>query len=163
MKVTVWKEAGFSAFQDCFDTTDCEMFIQAATYNNLTDTDEYTDIVTAYITKCIEDVTHTKSIIIRANQKQCLTWDVHRLLRARDNAFRAGEETGLRTARANLSRGIRKAEQDYTHKITSHFKDSRDSQSLWRGIQAITDYKSTSRSCESNISMLNNLNRFFAR
>lgn len=159
----MWPEAGFSAFQDCFDTTDCEMFIQAATYKNLTDTDEYTDTVTSYITKCIEDVTHTKSIIIRANQKPWLTWDVHRLLRARDNAFRAGEETGLRTARVNLSRGIRKAEQDYTHKITSHFKDSRDSQSLWRGIQAITDYKSTLRSCESNIWMLNNLNSFFAR
>ena len=62
-----------------------------------------------------------------------------------------------------LSRGIRKAKREYTNKITSHFKDSKNAQSLWQGIQAITDYKPASRSCESDITLLNNLNRFFAR
>ncbi len=32
------------------------MFKQAATYNNTTDLQEYTETVTAYITKCIDDV-----------------------------------------------------------------------------------------------------------
>ncbi len=89
--------------------------------------------------------------------------DVHWLLRARDNAFRAGDETGLRAARANLSRGIRKAKQEYTHKRSCHFKDSRDTRSLWQGIQTITDYKPAPQLCDSNISLLNNLNSFFAR
>ena len=93
------------------------MFKQAATHNNLTDIEDYTDTVTSYISKCIDDVTHTKTIITQANQKPWLTGDVHRLLRARDNAYRAGDETGLRTVRANLSRGIRKAKQEYTNKI----------------------------------------------
>ncbi|KAG5266241.1 hypothetical protein AALO_G00228740 [Alosa alosa] len=39
--------------------------------------------------------------------------------------------------------------------------DSRNAQSLWQGIQA--DYKPAPQSCESNIPLLNNLNRFFAR
>ncbi|KAJ8336082.1 hypothetical protein SKAU_G00394250 [Synaphobranchus kaupii] len=159
-QVRVWPEGASSALQDCFDTTDWEMFKQAATYNNHTDIEEYTDTVTSYISKCIDDVTHTKTIITRANRKPCL---VHRLLRARDNAFRAGDETGLRAARANLSRGIRKAKQEYTHKITCHFKDSRDTRSLWQGIQTITDYKPVPQLCDSNISLLNNLNSFFAR
>ena len=94
--------------------------------------------------------------------KPWLTGDVHRLLRARANAFRAGDVSGLRTARTNLSCSIRKVKQDYTHRITSHFRDSRDAQSLWQGIQPITDYKPTPQSCESNISLLNNLNSFFA-
>ncbi|KAJ8366183.1 hypothetical protein SKAU_G00150140 [Synaphobranchus kaupii] len=158
-QVRVWPEGASSALQDCFDTTDWEMFKQAATYNNHTDIEEYTDTVTSYISKCIDDVTHTKTIITRANRKPCL---VHRLLRARDNAFRAGDETGLRAARANLSRGIRKAKQEYTHKITCHFKDSRDTRSLWQGIQTITDYKPAPQLCDSNISLLNNLNSFFA-
>ena len=76
--------------------------------SNHTDTEEYTDTVISYITKCIDDVTYTKSIITWANRKPWLTGDVHRLLRARDSAIRAGDESGLRTARANLSRGIRK-------------------------------------------------------
>jgi len=45
----------------------------------------------------------------------------------------------MRTARANLSRGIKEAKKKYTHKITTHFKDSRNAQSVWQGIQAITD------------------------
>ncbi|KAI3352137.1 hypothetical protein L3Q82_020949 [Scortum barcoo] len=125
-EVRVWPQEATSALQDCFGTTDWEMFKEAATYNNLIDVEEYTDTVTSYITKCIDDVTHIKSITTRANRKPWLTGDVHRLLKARDKAFKAGDESALRTARANLSRGIRKAKQDYTNKITSHFKDSKN-------------------------------------
>ena len=162
-QVNVWPEGASDALQDCFDTTDWEMFKQASTYNNQTDIEEYTDTVTSYITKCIDDVTHTKDIITRANWKPWLTGDVLRLLRARDKAYRAGDEAGMRTARANLSRGIKEAKKEYTHKITTHFKDSRNAQSLWQGIQALTDYKPAPQSCERNIPLLNNLNRFFAR
>lgn len=162
-QVRVWPEGATSALQDCFEKTDWGMFKDAATYNNQTDIEEYTDTVTSYITKCTDDVTHTKNIITRANQKPWLTGDVLRLLRARNIAFRAGDESGLKTARANLSRGIRKAKQDHTHKITAHFRDSRDARSLWQGIQAITDYSPAPQSCESNPSLLNSLNSFFAR
>ncbi|KAI3374501.1 hypothetical protein L3Q82_006316 [Scortum barcoo] len=74
---------------------DWEMFKEAATYNNLIDVEEYTDTVTSYITKCIDDVTHIKSITTRANRKPWLTGDVHRLLKARDKAFKAGDESAL--------------------------------------------------------------------
>ncbi len=39
---------------------------QAATYNNTTDLQEYSETVTAYITKCIDDVMVTKTITVRA-------------------------------------------------------------------------------------------------
>ncbi|KAG5267420.1 hypothetical protein AALO_G00221550 [Alosa alosa] len=162
-EVRVWPEGAVSQLQDCFETTDWDIFKTAATHNNHIDIEEYTDTVTSYITKCINVVTEIKHITTRANQKPWLTGDVHRLLRARDKAFKAGDVAGLRTARANLSQGIRKAKKDYTDKITTHFKDSRDAQSLWQGIQAITDYKPAPQSCENNTSLLNDLNRFFAR
>ncbi len=107
----MWPEGSSEALQDCFDTTDWDMFKQAATYNNTTDLQEYTETVTAYITKCIDDVMVTKTITVRANQKPCLTGEVYRLLKARNAAFRAGDEVGLRTARANLSHGIREAKR----------------------------------------------------
>ena len=162
-EVRVWPEGSTVALQDCFETTDWGMFREAATHNNNTDIEEYTDTVTSYISKCIDDVTHMKTITNRANQKPWLTGDVHRLLKARNKAFRAGDEAGLRTARANLSRGIRQAKRDHTHKVVSHFNDSKDAQSLWKGIQAITDYKPAPRSCESDTTLLNNLNSFYAR
>ncbi len=82
-----------------------------------------------------------QSITVRANQKPWLTGEVYRLLKARNAAFRAGDEEGLRTARANLSRGIREAKRQYSRRIAHRFSDSRDTRSLWQGIQTITDYK----------------------
>ncbi len=139
------------------------MFKQAATYNNTTDLQEYTETVTAYITKCIDDVTVTKTITVRANQKPWLTGEVYRLLKARNAAFRAGDEEGLKTARANLSRGIREAKRKYSRRIAHRFSDSRDTRSLWQGIQTITDYKPPPQTCDSTIPLLNELNAFFAR
>ncbi len=139
------------------------MFKQAATYNNTTDLQEYTETVTAYITKCIDDVTVTKTITVRANQKPWLTGEVYRLLKARNAAFRAGDEEGLKTARANLYRSIREAKRQYSRRIAHCFSDSRDTRSLWQGIQTITDYKPPPQTCDSTIPLLNELNAFFAR
>ncbi|KAL0153828.1 hypothetical protein M9458_050858 [Cirrhinus mrigala] len=154
-QIQVWPEGSSEALQDCFDTTDWSMFKQAATYNNTTDLQEYLETVTAYINKCTEDVTVTKTITVRANQKPWMTGEVYRLLKARN--------ASLKTARANLSRGIREAKRQYSRGISNHFKDSRDTQSLWRGIQTITDYKPPPQTCDSTISLLNELNTFFAR
>ncbi|XP_028826871.1 zinc finger matrin-type protein 4-like [Denticeps clupeoides] len=54
-QIQVWPKGSSEVFQDCFNTTDWNMFKQAATYNNITDLQEYTETVTAYITKCTED------------------------------------------------------------------------------------------------------------
>ncbi len=157
-QIQVWPEGSSEALQDCFNTTDWNMFKQAATYNNTTDLQEYSETVTAYITKCIDDVTVTKTITVQANQKPWLTGEVYRHLKARNAAFRAGDEVGLRTARANLSRGIREAK--YSRRIAHRFSDSRDTR---QGIQTITDYKPPPQTCDSTIPLLNELNAFFTR
>ncbi len=88
------------------------MFKEAATYNNHTDLHEYTETVTADIKKCIDDVTVTKTIInTHANQKPWMTAEVRGLLKTRDEAFRSGDKAALKTARANLSCGIKNAKQ----------------------------------------------------
>ncbi len=88
--------------------TDWNMFKEAATYNNHTDLQEYTETVTAYIKKCIDDVTVTKIITTIANQKPWMTAEVRGLLKTRDEAFRSGDKAAFKTARANLSCGIKK-------------------------------------------------------
>ncbi len=40
-QIQVWPDGSSEALQDCFDTTDWDMFKQAATYNNATDLQEY--------------------------------------------------------------------------------------------------------------------------
>ncbi len=49
----------------------------------------------------------TKTITTRANQKPWMTAEVLRLLKTRDDAFRSGDKAVLKTARANLSCGIK--------------------------------------------------------
>lgn len=123
-QVRVWPEEASFALQDCFDTTDWQVFRQAATCYDNKDIEKYTDTVTSYITKCIENVSYSRTITTRANRKPWLTGEVHKLLRARNAAFRAGDVDGRGTTRANLSRGNRKAKQDHTKKLTSYFRDS---------------------------------------
>ncbi|KAI5614754.1 gastrula zinc finger protein XlCGF28.1-like, partial [Silurus asotus] len=94
---------------DCFECTDWDMFREAATNGDFINLEEYTSTVTSYIGKCIDDVTTSKTITIRSNQKPWMTAKVRALLKTRDSAFRAGDKTALKTARAKLSRAIREA------------------------------------------------------
>ncbi|KAI2643798.1 hypothetical protein H4Q32_029977 [Labeo rohita] len=152
-----------STLQDCFQCTDWNMFREAATYNNHTDLHEYTETVTAYIKKYIDDVTVTKTITTRANQKPWMTAEVRGLLKTRDDAFRSGDKAALKTARANLSRGIKQAKRLYAQKINNHFTDSKDTRSLWQAIQTITDYKPLPQACDDDTALPDALNKFYAR
>lgn len=130
----MWPEAS-EALQDCFDTTHWNMFKQAATYNKTTDLQENSETVTVYITKCIDDVTVTQAFTVQANQKPWITGEVYRLLKMRNAAFRAGNEVGQRTARANLSRNIREAMIQHSRRIVHQFQNSKDTRNLWQVLQ----------------------------
>ncbi len=155
---TAWKTP--SALQDCFQDTDWNMFKEADTYNNYTDLQEYTETVTAYIKNCIDDVTVPKTITY---QKPWMTAEVRGLLKTRDEAFRSGDKAALKTARANLSRGIKNAKRSYAQKNTDYFTDSRDTRSLWQGIQTITDYKPPPQAFNDDTSLPDALNHFYSR
>ncbi len=114
--------------------------------------------MTAYIKNCIDNVTVTKTITTRANQKPWVTAKVRGLLKTRDEAFRSGDKAALKTARANLSRGIKLAKRSYAKQINDHFTDSRKTRSLWQAIQTITDYKA----CDDDTSLPDALNHFYS-
>ncbi|MCJ8749343.1 hypothetical protein PDJAM_G00175160 [Pangasius djambal] len=134
----------------------------AATNGDSINLEEYTSSVTSYIGKCIDDVTISKSITARSNQKPWMTAKVRALLNSRDSAFRARDKVALRTARAELSRAIREAKRAHAKKIHGHFQDSGDTRRMWQGIQAITNYKTTSPACDSDASLPDVLNDFYA-
>ncbi|KAI5108323.1 gastrula zinc finger protein XlCGF28.1-like [Silurus meridionalis] len=74
-----------------------------------------------------------------------------------------GDKTALKTARAKLSRAIREAKRAHAHakKIYDYFQDSEDIRRMWQGIQAITNYK-TSSACDRDASLPDALNDFYA-
>ena len=55
------------------------------------------------------------------------------------------------------------AKQAHAQKIHSHFRDSRDTRQLWRGIQATANYRTTTPACDSDASLPNALNVFYAQ
>ncbi|KAK3562698.1 hypothetical protein QTP86_005317 [Hemibagrus guttatus] len=133
--VKTWPEGAISALQDSFECTDWNMFREAATNGDTTDLEEYTSSVTSYISKCIDEVTISKSITTRSNQKPWMTAKVHALLKSRDSAFRAGAKDALRTAWAKLSLAIREAKRTHSQRIHGHFQSSGDTRCMWQGIQ----------------------------
>ncbi|KAK3554320.1 hypothetical protein QTP70_020809, partial [Hemibagrus guttatus] len=68
-QVKTWPAGATSALQDCFECTDWDMFRDTATNGETTNLEEYTSSVTSYIGKCIDDMTVSKSITTRPNQK----------------------------------------------------------------------------------------------
>ncbi|KAK3512752.1 hypothetical protein QTP70_024816 [Hemibagrus guttatus] len=124
---------------------------------------EYTTSVTSYIGKCIDDVTISKTITSPRSQKPWMTAKVHALLKSRDSDFRAGDKMALKTARAKLYRAIREAKPgESTCPENGDFKDSGDYRCMWQGIQAITNYKTTSPACDGDASLSDALNDFYA-
>ncbi|KAK1788023.1 hypothetical protein P4O66_016497 [Electrophorus voltai] len=105
-QVRTWPAGAISALQVCFEQTTWITFKEAAT--DTVNLEEYTASVTGYISKCIDDVTVSKTIITCPNQKLWMTAEVRVLLRTRDSSFRAGDREDLRKVRAKLSRAIRK-------------------------------------------------------
>ncbi|KAK2877087.1 hypothetical protein Q8A73_023740 [Channa argus] len=159
-QVKTWPAGATSALQDCFECTDWDMFREAATNGDSINLEEYTSTVTSYISKCVDDVTISKTITTRSNRKPWINANVCALLKQRDAAFRTGDKTALRTARAKLSRAIREAKRAHSKKIHDHFEDTRR---MWQGIQAITNYKTTSPDCDRDASLPDALNHFYAR
>ncbi|KAK1791977.1 hypothetical protein P4O66_001747 [Electrophorus voltai] len=87
--------------------------------------------VTGYISKCIDDVTVSKTITTRPNQKPWMPAE------------------GSKACTAQ--------------RIHGHFKDTGDTRHMWEGIQAITNYKKTSPSCDSDATLPDALNDFYAQ
>ncbi|KAL0190009.1 hypothetical protein M9458_017108 [Cirrhinus mrigala] len=107
---------------------------EAALNGDSINLEEYTDSVTSYISKCIEDVTASKDITTRANQKPWMLREVRKLLKIRNAAFRSGDKASLRVARVNLPRAVRRAKRDYGQRINEHFNSTRDTRRMWQGI-----------------------------
>ena len=117
-----------------------ETFSETATYASITDLQKYTESITGYIIKCIDDATVVKTINGQANQKPWLTREVFSLLRACNAAFKSGDTAHYSLARKNLTWGIIEVKRLYAQKLNSHFTNNKHSHQLWQRFQTIIYY-----------------------
>ena len=78
-----WSEEADALLQDCFASTDWNMFRDSSDGN-----EEYITSVIGFINKCINDVVPKVTISTYPNQKPWITGSIRTELKARDAAFK---------------------------------------------------------------------------
>ncbi len=128
------------------------------------DIEAYSDSVTCFIRKCIEDVVPTKTICIYPNQKTWINSDVRSALSVRTSAFKYGDTDDRKQASYDLRRSIKAAKRQYKIKVEEQFNNNNNARSMWQGNNIITGFKGN-KPATVNIadSLLDELNTFYAR
>ncbi len=111
--IQCWSDQSDATLQDCFDHVDWDMFRAASD----DDIEAYSDSVTCFIRKCIDDVVPTKTIRIYPNQKPWINSDVRSALSARTSAFKSGNTDDRKQASYDLRRSIKAAKRQYKTKL----------------------------------------------
>ncbi len=96
--VQCWSDQSDAILQDCFDHVDWDMFREGSDE----DIEVYSDTVTCFIRKCIEDVVPTKTIRIYPNQIQWINSDVRSALSALTSGFKSGNTDDRKEASYDL-------------------------------------------------------------
>ncbi len=127
------------------------------------DIEAYSDTVTCFIRKCVEDVVPTKTIRIYPNQKPWINNDVRAALSARTSAFKSGNFDDRKQASYDLRKSIKATKRQYKNKVEEQF-NTNNARSMWQGINNITDFKGN-KPATVNIaaSLPDELNHFYAR
>ncbi len=157
--IQCWSDQSDAILQDCFDHVDWDMFRAASD----DDIEAYSDSVTCFIRKCVEDVVPTKTIRIYPNQKPWINSDVRAALSARTSAFKSGNFDDRKQASYDLRKSIKAAKRQYKNKVEEQF-NTNNARNMWQGINNITDFKGN-KSSTVNIaaSLPDELNLFYAR
>ncbi len=157
--IQCWSDQSDATLQDCFDHVDWDMFRAASD----DDIEAYSDSVTCFIRKCIDDVVPTKTIGIYPNQKPWVNSDVRSALSARTSTFKSVNTDDRKQASYDLRRSIKAAKRQYKNKDEEHFNNN-NPRSMWQGINNITGFKGN-KPATVNIaaSLPDELNTFYAR
>ncbi len=102
--IQCWSDQSDAILQDCFDHVDWDMFRAASD----DDIEAYSDSVTCFIRKCIEDVIPTKTVFGWG-----INCDVRSALSARTSAFKSGNNDDQKQASYDLRRSIKAAKRQY--------------------------------------------------
>lgn len=118
-------------------------------------------VIRNFIKTCVREYIPTKSVRTFPNQKP---W-VHTLFpRAPQvHAFQSRDVDLYKKCRYELQKAIKRAKWEYSNKMDFQFSCTRDTRQMWRGIHALTDYKSQLQTLNSATpSLPDEQNAFYA-
>ncbi len=103
------------------------------------DIEAYSDSVTCFIRKCIEDVVPTKTIRL-PQPKTWINSYFRSALSALTSAFKSGNTDDRKQASYDLRRSIKAAKRQYKNIVEEQFNNN-NPRSMWQGINNITGFK----------------------
>ncbi|KAL0150358.1 hypothetical protein M9458_054360 [Cirrhinus mrigala] len=118
--------------------------------------------VTSYISFCEDLCIPSRTYLTYNNDKTWFTKKLKQLRQAKEDAYRNGDRVLYNQARNTLNKEIRAAKKNYAKRLEDQFF-SDDSVSVWKGLKAITNYKTPSPSTEANQRLAEDLNEFYCR
>ena len=116
-----WSDDADAKLQDCFASTDWNMFWDSSDV-----IEEYTTSVTGFINKCIDDVVPTVTVRTYPNPCNIRT----ELCRAVTFKERHSNPDGYKKSRFALRRTIKQAKRQYRIKIESYYTGP-DTRQMW--------------------------------
>ncbi|KAL0166083.1 hypothetical protein M9458_037927 [Cirrhinus mrigala] len=152
-----WTNETERVLQACFEWTDWSVFEAAAN-----DLDELTETVTSYISFCEDICIPTRTYLTFNNDKPWFRAKLRHLRQAKEDANRKGDRVLYNQAGNTLNKEIRAAKRTYAKRLEDQFA-SNDPTSVWKGLKAITNYKTPSPSTEVNQQLAEDLNEFYCR
>jgi hypothetical protein len=99
--------------------------------------EEYITSVTGFISKCIEEIIPTVTIVYH---KPWITGNIRTELKGRAAAFGTLTRKLTRNPSMPCDEPSKQAKRQYRAKIESYYTSS-DARLMWQGLQTITDYK----------------------
>ncbi|KAL0151881.1 hypothetical protein M9458_052882 [Cirrhinus mrigala] len=112
-----------------------------------TDLDELTETVTSYISFCEDICIPSRTYLTFNNDKPWFTAKLRCLRQAKEDAYGKGDRVLYNQARNTLNKEIRAAKRTYAKRLKDQFA-SNNPASVWKGLKAITNYKTPSPSTE---------------
>ncbi len=129
------------------------------------DIEVYSDTVTCFNRKCVEDVVLTKTICIYPNQKPWINSYVRAALSAQTSAFKSDNTDDQKQASYDLRKSIKadNIKRQYKNEVEEQF-NTNNARSMWQAINNITGFKGN-KPATVNIaaSLPDKLNTFYAR
>lgn len=85
--VKIWSENSISSLQACFECTDWHCF-----YDGCDDINDLSDIISSYITFCVDLVIPTKKVVTYPNNKPWVTKELKAVINKKKRIFYSGKK-----------------------------------------------------------------------
>lgn len=161
-EVRRWSGQSEATLQDALSDVDWDMFRESSC-----DVDEFTEVVTCFLGKLLEDTIPMVTVKVFPNQKPWVDKTIRAALNARTAAYNEGLTTGdmspYKAAAYKLRKAVKAAKRRHRDKVEGQLRD-RDTRRMWQGLRTMTDYTGrVNTAAVADSSLVEELNTFFAR